>query len=472
MPPTIAAVVYVFVILGLFWLDRKQKTGTSAALWIPVVWMSIACTRTVGGWLHIQIPEKPDEFLDGSPVDRWVYSSLVLIGIIVLVSRRRQVGRFLRRNSAILLFLLYCLVSLLWSDYPSVAFKRWIKSVGDVVAVFVVLSERAPFVAMERLLARLTYVLIPVSVLFVKYYPGLGRDYGPWGGSATYMGVATSKNTLGAICLCFGLGALWRFLSAYRAKGLTGRFRQMIVQCVILTMVLWLLLVSNALSSTVSFLMASVLLLAMDTRMVKHNPVIVHVLMIAMLAASVAVVSLGLSPSALRAIGRDPTLTGRTEIWGTVLSEVRNPLLGTGFESFWLGPRLERIWNLYWFHPQQAHNGYLEIFLNLGWVGVVLLIIVIATAYRTAFGSWRRNDPMGSLRLAFFFIGLVVNLTEAAFFRMQAPAWLFFLLGIVSVPAVSYREKSRMPVHNWHQASEPVSREWEQPTLSTNVIFG
>src|SRR2546428_3149771 len=44
-------------------------------------------------------------------------------------------------------------------------------------------------------------------------------------------------------------------------------------------------------------------------------------------------------------MGRGPTLTGRTQIWHLVLSMTTNPLLGTGFESFWLGPRLQKIWS-------------------------------------------------------------------------------------------------------------------------------
>jgi len=43
-----------------------------------------------------------------------------------------------------------------------------------------------------------------------------------------------------------------------------------------------------------------------------------------------------------------------------------NPWIGAGFESFWLGPRLNKLWAQYNFMPNQAHNGYIEIYLNLG----------------------------------------------------------------------------------------------------------
>ena len=87
----------------------------------------------------------------------------------------------------------------------------------------------------------------------------------------------------------------------------------------------------------------------------------------------------------MEASGRDATLTGRTGIWQTVLNEPNNPLLGTGYASFWLGDRLQRIWALYPRTPLlQAHNGYFEVYLNLGMVGVALLGGVLWTGLRNA----------------------------------------------------------------------------------------
>ena len=63
-------------------------------------------------------------------------------------------------------------------------------------------------------------------------------------------------------------------------------------------------------------------------------------------------------------LDRDTTLTGRTNMWADLLKEAINPILGAGYQSFWLGPGAERIWAKYYFHPTQAHNGYLEVYLN------------------------------------------------------------------------------------------------------------
>src|SRR6267143_5184419 len=219
MPSAIATVVYCLLILGLFWLDRDQNARTSKALWIPVVWVSLACSRSPGQWLQMNAVPSPDQVLEGSPFDRLSYMFLLAAGLIVLVTRGRRIGRFLRANPIILLFFLYCAVSFLWSDYPDVAFKRWTKALGDLVMVLIVLTDCEPTTALKRCLARTAFLLLPASILLAKYYPDLGRTYDRWEGTQFWTGVGTDKNMLGMTCLVFGLGSAWRFLQEFRREG-------------------------------------------------------------------------------------------------------------------------------------------------------------------------------------------------------------------------------------------------------------
>jgi len=110
-----------------------------------------------------------------------------------------------------------------------------------------------------------------------------------------------------------------------------------------------------------------------------------------------------------------------------------NPLLGTGFESFWLGDRPRLIQRTYELILNEAHNGYLEVFLNLGWIGVALLAIVFATGYRNIAMALRREPDTGSLRLAYFITAVAYNCTESAI-RIMHPVWIFFLLATIAVP--------------------------------------
>lgn len=147
--------------------------------------------------------------------------------------------------------------------------------------------------------------------------------------------------------------------------------------------------------------------------------------------------------SVLELLGRNPTLTGRTEVWKAILPFAQDPILGSGYESFWLGDRLVKIGDMI-DSPgiNEAHNGYLEIYLNLGWVGLILLGLVIATGLPKVIRAVHSDRDSGHLLLAYFLLALIYNFTEAAF-KMMSPVWIFFLLAIMAVSNSAAAKASR-----------------------------
>lgn len=449
MQPHIATLVFAAGILGLFWLDRDRSARTSIALWIVVIWVSIAGSRSVGQWigtLHGDVitdtTSAESMYTDGSPTDRLVYSALLLAGIIVLATRLPRVWGILRENWPLAMFFAYCALSISWSDYPDVAFKRWIKSLGDVAMVLIVLTDRDRYAAIKRVLTRTGFFLIPVSVLLIKFYPALGRGYAQWFWTPYYIGVTTNKNELGRISLLFGLGFLWRFLTALRNPQRSARNKQLLAFGACLAMVFWLFWMAHSMTSLACFVLAGSLLLVTSLRPVARRPWVVHLMVFAILLVSITVLFLDMGSSVLTTMGRDPTLTGRTEIWKLVLGMTGDPLVGTGFESFWLGKRLEKMWSIYWWHPREAHDGYIEIFLNLGWLGIVMFGIVLATGYRTVMKAFRRNAEEGKLRLAYLVAAVAYNFAESAFGPLSL-IWIFFLLATFTVPGGWIKSKAR-----------------------------
>jgi exopolysaccharide production protein ExoQ len=442
MIPLVGIFVFSLGIPALFLLDRDREARTSKALWLPVVWLSIAGSRMVSQWLGFRMGADwpPEVLLEGSPVDRNVVTVLIALGLIVLLARGLRVATVLRANVPILLFLFYCATSILWSDFPDIAAKRWIKALGDIVMILIVLTDSDCTAAIKRLLARLGFVLIPVSILMIYFlHMGLGY-YGPWGSKPLLTGVTLNKNMLGLDCLVLGIGSFWCFLEAYRDDRQERRTGSMIAHGITVAMALWLLVMGDSMTPLVCLFLASGLMVFVRRPTLLRRPVLIHLVVCIVLSVSAGAVLFN-AGGLLESVGRDPTLTGRTEIWHEVVAMTTNPVLGTGFESFWLGERYLEMGNRHWWRPNEAHNGYLEVYINLGWVGVALLALLMLTGYRNVLSVLRHDPQTGSLKLAYLVVAAIYSLTEAGF-RMMDLMWIFFLLATFSVPNMPEKEEA------------------------------
>jgi O-antigen ligase len=390
----------------------------------------------VSEWFGIT-PTGGNVQLQGSPLDAAVFAILEAVAIGVLVRRSRRARTLLLANVPILIYFFYCLVSVAWSYHPDVAFKRWIKAAGDLIMVLVVVTDREPLTALKRLISRVGFVLLPASLLLIKYYPVFGRSYNPQG-MVENTGVTTNKNTLGVLLLVISLGTLWQILSLLRAKKLQDRRRHLIAQVTLLAFGVVLLGMANSQTSVASFILGAVVVVTASLHALQKRPARVHVLCLTIVVTGAVMIYGGLAEVA-HALGRQATLSGRTEIWAVLIPTVPSSIVGAGFESYWISPSIETVWrtlsNQGWWHPEllvtEAHNGYIEVFLNLGWVGVGLIAAILVSGYARAIKGFRRNPSIGALMLGYIIASAAYSFTEAGF-RMMDPVWIFLLLAVVS----------------------------------------
>jgi O-antigen ligase len=277
---------------------------------------------------------------------------------------------------------------------------------------------------------RCAYVVVPVSILWIKYYPQLAMSYDEWSGQQIIQGIAFGKNALGQDCLILGFFFFWHLLQTWRTERNAQRRNELWLIAGFSIGTLWLLRSAHSAAATISLLVAILIVVFVGFRPTIKNSIGTYMLaaLVLLVAAELA---FGISGRLSESLGRGSTLTGRTELWAHSLEFQSNPILGTGFESFWIGERKERIAEFYknW-KPGGSHNGYLEIYLNLGLIGLSLLIgLIIATFWKIRLELFR-NFEWGRYRLGFLAAVVLRGWTETTFTTSSVLWFVFYIIAI------------------------------------------
>jgi exopolysaccharide production protein ExoQ len=430
LPPPIAALLTIGFIVFLFWRDSREKPNITGALWLPLMWMLIICSRQPSEWLNtFGVHTGAISLEDGSPFDACVYFGLIAAGAYVLHKRHVQLSEVIRNNQWLTIFFVYCFLAIFWSDFPFVAFKRWTKVLGHPIMALVVLTEPDPMEALARLMKRCAYVIVPVSILFIKYYPELGRGFDPWTGAAANTGITTNKNGLGSDCLILGFFFFWHLLEVRSLERSRARRNEFFLTGGFLVAIWWLLTMAHSSTALVSLFVAVLIVVFLGLRFVNKRLIGTYIIIggFALVAAEWA---FGIYANVIQLLGKDPTLTDRTLLWADLLKVKVNPLFGAGFESFWLGERFRNFAASHWWAPNQAHNGYLETYLNLGLVGLLLLIGWLIATFWKGRRELFSNFQFGRFRLGFLMAVIAYNWTEAAFKNISVIWFIFCLIAL------------------------------------------
>ena len=438
MPPYLALFIWLFLLLLLLFFDPAKEPKRSVTLWIPLTWMFIMATRLPSQWFYgMHEPSASAVIEGGDSVDRTISLALILLLIGILTARSFNWSGFFSRNRALMMFLGFALLSVLWSDYPFVSFKRWFRDLGNYLSILVILSDPRPLMALRTVFRRLFYILIPLTIVLSKYFPDIGMQWDTWTGAPMFVGPASSKNTLGVVCLISGLFFLWDTVTRWSDRNQRQTRTIILVNMAFFAMTLWVLHLSNSATSRTCLAFGGLVILAAHSRTFKRQPILLEVIVPSVFLLYLFLAfGLDLKGAFAQAVGRDPTFTGRSDIWDAVLSIHTNWLVGTGYDCFWLGSRLDDIWN----RPgigaiNEAHNGYLEIYLNLGIIGVVLLIGFLIAVYRTICRRLKPWTSFASFSFGLWAVAVLYNVTEAAFkFHFM---WVTFLAGALALPGLA-----------------------------------
>jgi len=443
MIPLIALVACLFFVRALMNVDRQCSPGLSKALWVPTVWFLYCATRPLSEWFQGGLfVDSSGKIGEGSFVDRYFLMVLLVIGLVILQKRRINWQQTMRNNRWLFALFFFMLVSILWSEFPFISLKRWVRTTGTAIMALLVLSEAEPYEAMHAVLRRVIYIVIPFSVLLVKYYPAIGVGFGRWSGEPLYMGASTDKNTLGEVC------SLWIFLYIWTLVGRRDKTNAPAVRgqnmCDLIVVLMTLYLMKGpsgygASSATYSATSIAVLVFGLGVflalrRFKAHLQNLGGWMTLALFGVGLMALTMDLldvSPASLvaAALGRQANLTGRGDLIWPVLLPIawQHPVLGAGYGSSWVKPFPGLTLAI-----NEAHNGYLEVFLELGVVGLILLALAVAMMFRKAKNELAENFGWAAFRMSYLAMFLLHNWTETTLLREVL--WNLFVLFAVVYP--------------------------------------
>jgi exopolysaccharide production protein ExoQ len=444
--PTLALCLCSILVALLLSRDVKRRRGVSSAVWIPVVLLLILGSRPVSLWLAgggDVIHESGNAVLgmgneaSTSIFDQLFYFSTLAGSFVVASARKVKWSKLFAANTTIILFYLYFAISVCWSGDPGGSLKRLFKDFGLIFAISVIYSEAEPLQAMRAVYVRCASVLLPLSVVLIKYFPSYSRIY-EVNGDIEITGAAAQKNSLGELVMICMLFLLWDCLEAL-PRGTRLRWKQLPWdRLFLLAMGLWLLDLSQSKTALLCLVIGSALMLT--RKRLASKPINRAVLACALSAPFLLFFSQQFSSliaPIVQALGRNMTFTGRADIWQHIDLQTVNPLIGAGYWNFWGGPGGYAIGEAMHTTVPNAHDGYLDIYIDGGFIGLsFLFVMLVACGRRIINASWVQRklvDRFMRARFAFLIVAIVYNLSESAFSRMGL-MWFTTLLMIVEFP--------------------------------------
>jgi exopolysaccharide production protein ExoQ len=451
------------LILGLVFIafllirDSRRRPSLSWALWLPTFFLLVVGSRPLGDWFGGGAWDGRGLANDaaGSPLDQ-VFFFLIIIACLIIATRRHvQWGKLFAGNMPLLLFYCYFLLSIAWSEDPLGSSKRLFKDFGMLFVISVILSEKHPLEAVRAVYVRCACILFPLSAIFIKWFPNIARSFAV-NGDIMYSGVTTQKNTLGEIVLVFGMFVVWDCLESWPGKLRVSRLPW--DRFVLLLIGFWLLQICQSKTGLLCLLIGSALILRKGWLASKN---ISRVALLAALSLPYLLFFAQQYSSVIEpiveAMGRNMTFTGRTDIWQHINLNTVNPLIGAGYYNFWGGSGGMRVNQAMHETIPNAHDGYVDMYLDGGFIGLVLLFFMLV-AYGRRTMKHARTDRFANVRFAVIVVLIIYNISETTFARLT-PLWFTSVLAFVDFPYLK----------NWltkTKRTRPVQPAMEQAVLS------
>jgi len=352
-----------------------------------------------------------------------VFLLVYLITFILLLFRWKKVIYILSKDNYIVILLGIVTASILWSINSEITISRCIAIVGT--SLFgIYLASRYTLKEQVVLLGWTFTVITLLSLLFIVALPKFGIMGAIHAGA--FRGIYTHKNVLGRIMI---MSIIVNLLRINLDKN-----RSIIYFTLSLSMILLLFCRSSA--ALLNFFNVIMIFLIFRTWRWRYEMMIPFSIgMITLMFCGVILFNEN-SAILFRAIGKDASLTGRTELWPIILNMIWNrPLFGYGYGAFWVDTdNVTNVWFMAGWEAPNAHNGILDLCLNAGLIGIIFFMLSLWKTLRKSFVLLRYSTSSEGFWPLIFIACLVLsNLTETALMVQNDILWVLYVAIAYSV---------------------------------------
>ncbi len=363
----------------------------------------------------------------------WLPVYAMIAGLVVL--RADRFPRFWVAGALTLLLLMWAAASRQWSIAPWVTDRRILALI--VTTIFgLYLAAAYDGRRLNELMTWTFLGMAVLGVLFVFAVPSIGKHHDVNAGM--WRGIWYEKNQMGNVMVMGALFALATITTSPRLKwAAIGTF---LLCCGLIVM-------TRSTTSVLSVALAVGVMIALKV-LERGGWFAVACVWAGTTLMSALVFAFTQTPEAFyRAVGKDPTLTGRTLIWDSLLRQsAESPWLGYGYQAFWgldSVPAQRIRAETEWLVPT-AHNSWLDILVQLGWIGVALCGLVFAIALLCAvFRAFKVGDGGWSTMYAAVFT--MVSLSESMVLTHHSLPWLLFITALARLTGPSMQSLAPPP---------------------------
>lgn len=378
---------------------------------------------------------------------RILFNLLIFSGNIVLIFiYRQQVIPLVTREKLLWILMAIALISVFWSVAPSLSLRRFVVLLNATLSGIYFAARYTIKKQINLLFWMLTTTAI-ISLIFIVLFPDLGIMSEETPHPGAWQGIYAHKNILGRVM------ALGAFVSFIRLK-MKPSYPFSVFAFISLSLAILLIIgsTSQASLSIVLFLgMAIALYQLCQWSYRSHPPIFIGAVFI---TVGLGILLLFNFETILAFMGRDLTLTGRTKLWDAIFDKIWvRPWLGYGYGAFWqsTSPEYLDVWKAInnWETPN-GHNGFLDLWLELGLVGLsVFILSFLKVSFEMIKQLWKDQSYESLFIIGYLLLLLLANVAESSLLG-QRFFWLLYVTTVLSTHKIKKISPNKKIISNIH----------------------